>query len=99
MRAWPYTRKRLNTHTENVLELLHRLAAGLDLADQGKGDLAVGPDEDDLVQVLVVPDLDLEDIRRADHVGLVGALSRDHGEQREEHGNNERERQPAETAH
>ena len=23
MRAWPYTRKRLNTHTENVLELQH----------------------------------------------------------------------------
>src|SRR5207249_9397949 len=60
---------------QGLLEPPHRLAACRNLADQREGDLAVGPDEHDLVQVLVVPYLDLENVRGPDHVRLVRAVN------------------------
>src|SRR6266446_1597106 len=56
---------------EVVLELLHRLAGDADLPDQREGGAAVGPHKHHLVEILVTPDLDLEDVLGTDDVVLV----------------------------
>src|ERR1700730_4693927 len=59
-----------------ILELLHGLARCLDLAHEGERRLSVRSHEDDLVQILVVPDLHLEDaFRTDDEVLALDALS------------------------
>src|SRR5262249_16944225 len=54
-----------------ILKLLNRLACRLNLPDQGERGLAVGSHENALVEILVVPDLDLEDILWANDVVLL----------------------------
>ncbi len=61
---------------EMVLQLLNTLARHADLADERQRGATVGSHENGLVEILVAPDLDLENVLRADDVVLVRLLGR-----------------------
>src|SRR4030095_3622720 len=59
---------------EMILQLLDALARYADFTHEGQGRTPIGSHEYGLVQILVAPDLDLEDVFGPDDVVLVGRL-------------------------